>query len=290
MLSSYLMTIALTNSQTHLRKNYEEAGGIAEEVLYNIKTVASFSNFEHEKKRFNNKLEESFEKGKKGAIMSSFGRAFVFLFTFASYAFAVGIAGKIISEQDSGDEDALKSGNVMTVILTIVFGSYSIGQVLPNYKAIVAACEASREYFYIKERTPEIDTKRSIEKPDIDSIKGKIDFENVSFSYPSNTKRKILKNLNIKIESGKKIAIVGQTGSGKSTIVNLLERLYDPQSGTIRLDGKDIKEIDLAYLRSMIGYVPQELFCLITQLKKTLYMEEKMLLMRRSKLLAKKLI
>lgn len=257
-ISTYWMTAALTNSQIHLRKNFEEAGGIAEEVLYNIKTVASFSNYEYEKSRFNSKLKNSFEVGRKGAMFSSFGRALVFFFIFVSYAIAVAVAGKMISDADPNDEDAIKSGDIMTVIFTIVFGAYSIGEALPNYKAINAACEASREYFYIKERIPEIDIAKSIDKPNKNTIEGKIQFKDISFAYPCNLERKILKNLNFEFEKGKKIAIVGQTGSGKSTIVNLLERLYDPQSGTILLDGKDIKEIDLTYFRSMIGYVPQE--------------------------------
>ena len=84
-------------------------------------------------------------------------------------------------------------------------------------------------------------------------------FKDVVFRYPSDeNKRNILNRLNIKFESGRKIALVGESGCGKSTIVNLVERLYEPNSGKILIDDKDIKQYDIEYLRSLIGYVQQE--------------------------------
>ena len=104
-----------------------------------------------------------------------------------------------------------------------------------------------------------MDFSQSIEKPPRDQVKGKIEFKNVCFYYPSDpTKRMILNNLNIIIEPGKKVALVGESGCGKSTTVNLLERLYETVSGEVLIDGIDIKKYDLPYLRSLIGYVQQE--------------------------------
>ncbi len=93
----------------------------------------------------------------------------------------------------------------------------------------------------------------------IKEIKGNIEFRNVTFVH-KNSKQPAFQNINLKIESGKTVAIVGHTGSGKSTIVNLIPRLYDISEGALLIDGIDIKKIPLEVLRSSIGYVPQETF------------------------------
>jgi ATP-binding cassette, subfamily B (MDR/TAP), member 1 len=80
-------------------------------------------------------------------------------------------------------------------------------------------------------------------------VKGKIEFENVCFNYPSNPDLKVLKNLNITFEAGSTIGLIGPSGSGKSTIIQLLERYYDPVSGIVKLDGIDLKTINLTSYR-----------------------------------------
>lgn len=106
-----------------------------------------------------------------------------------------------------------------------------------------------------------LDTKTDIISGDDDSMKieGDIEFEDVSFTYPDSG-IKALKNISFKAESGSTIAIVGHTGSGKSTIANLLTRMYDPISGKVKVDGTDIKKLDITHLRNHMGYVPQDVF------------------------------
>lgn len=104
---------------------------------------------------------------------------------------------------------------------------------------------------------PEIEDGKETDHS-IHEIKGKIEFENISFSY--NSDRITLKDLTFSVEPGKVLAITGQTGSGKSTLVNLIGRLYEADSGQIKIDGKPIKNIPLKILRNSIGYVPQETF------------------------------
>ncbi len=91
------------------------------------------------------------------------------------------------------------------------------------------------------------------------NLKGQIEFENVSFDYPD-TGIRALKNVSFKLEAGKSLAIIGKTGSGKSTIATLVGRLYEASEGEIRIDGKPIREVNLYELRRSIGYVPQEAF------------------------------
>ena len=93
-----------------------------------------------------------------------------------------------------------------------------------------------------------------------EDFRGEIEFRNVSFHYPGNEKQEVLSNISFTIEPGSKVAIVGATGSGKTSLVNLIPRLYDPQKGCVLLDGRDVRTIPLANLRQHVGFVPQTNF------------------------------
>ena len=162
-------------------------------------------------------------------------------------------------EYEDIEEQHISIGEIQKVLFSIVASIIAIGQLAPNVQTIKASCSASSDYFTLYERTQKIYISEKNLKPDRDSIKGNIEFKNIKFIYPSDkTQRPILNNLNLQIEAGKKVAFVGESGSGKSTTVNLLERLYDPVEGQILIDGIDIKEFNIEYLRNLIGYVQQE--------------------------------
>lgn len=90
-----------------------------------------------------------------------------------------------------------------------------------------------------------------------ESVAGTITFRNVSFSYPARPTTRVLEDLNLDFEAHRVTALVGASGSGKSTIVSLVERWYDPIDGEVSLDGNDIKELNVRWLRSQIGLVQQ---------------------------------
>ncbi len=243
------------------RKTFEKAGGIAEEMLYNIKTVTSFANFDYEMKRFNKKIETCFILD-KGTVLRMAGSICCLIFLMNStfvVAFLYGRHLVLHHEKNPNTGKPFTGGNVMTVIFSTVMAIMSIGLIAPNLKILQEACIASSDYFTLYERKPELDLSTSFEKPPKEEIKGKIEFKDVVFSYPSDvTHRKILKGINLLFEPGKKIALVGESGCGKSTTVNLIERLYETESGTVLIDDKNIRDYDLFYLRSLIGYVQQE--------------------------------
>ena len=255
------LVVSLKKPMIGSRKSYEKAGGMAEEILYNIKTVASFSNFEFEINRFNKMIDlvHKFDEQKAFRLGLSLGGTlfFIFLTFFVASLYSRKLLGDDVWNDNAGRIFTL--GDIVTVVFSTLVAILSIGVTAPNLKIIQESAIASSDYFTLYERKPQMDFSQSIEKPPRDQVKGKIEFKNVCFYYPSDpTKRMILNNLNIIIEPGKKVALVGESGCGKSTTVNLLERLYETVSGEVLIDDRDIKKYDLPYLRSLIGYVQQE--------------------------------
>ena len=242
------------------RKTYEKGGGIAEEMLYNIKTVASFSNFEFEQKRFNEKIEVCYQLDL--ATVFKLGLSMGLLIFFLNSTMSISMAyGRTLIKKDFNNNKGrdFTGGDVMTVTFCTLMAIMGFGLIAPNIKIIQESCTASSDYFTLHEREPAMDFSQSIEKPPRDNIKGRIEFKNVVFKYPSDpNERIILKGINLVFEPGKKVALVGESGCGKSTTVNLIERLYETTSGEVLIDGMDIKRFDIKYLRSLIGYVQQE--------------------------------
>ena len=123
-------------------------------------------------------------------------------------------------------------------------------------KAIAAARAAATEIKQTVDRIPQIDIQKKGHEPL--HCAGQIVFENVRFAYPSRLETPIYKKFNLTVESGTTVALVGSSGSGKSTAVQLIERFYDPDGGRMLLDGKDVKDLSLSWLRQKVGLVSQE--------------------------------
>ena len=249
----------ITSSRKSLslsRKAYETAGGIAEEVLYNIKTVVSFGHFDFEKQRFGYYADLVRQFDAKAGFKYAIATAGVNFFSFLSYFVCILYARSLLSKENNNN---IKPGDIMTVCLSTIMAISSFGMMAPNISIIQEACIASSDYFTLVDRKIHIIESESNYMPSRDTIKGRIEFKNIDFIYPSDeNRRKILDGLNLVFEPGQKIALVGESGCGKSTTVNLIERLYEPTEGEVLLDGVNIKKYDLNYLRSLIGYVQQE--------------------------------
>ncbi|XP_033614571.1 ATP-dependent translocase ABCB1 isoform X5 [Fukomys damarensis] len=230
---------------------YAKAGAVAEEVLAAIRTVIAFGGQKKELERYNKNLEEAKRIGIKKAVTANVSVGANFLLTYASYALAFWYGTILVL---SGEYSI---GQVFTVFFSVLMGTLSIGQASPNIEAFANARGAAYEIFKIIDNEPCIDSfSTSGHKPD--NIKGNVEFSNIHFSYPSRKEVKILKGLSLKVQSGQRVALVGNSGCGKSTTVQLLQRLYDPSEGTVTIDGQDIRTINVRYLREMIGVVSQE--------------------------------
>ncbi|XP_010631197.1 ATP-dependent translocase ABCB1-like isoform X2 [Fukomys damarensis] len=230
---------------------YAKAGSVAEEVLAAIRTVIAFGGQNKELERYNNNLEDAKRVGIKKAITANISIGATFLLIYASYALAFWYGTTLVLSNE------YSIGQVLTVFFSVLIGAFSIGQASPNIQAFANARGAAFEIFRIIDNEPCIDSF-SLDGHKPDNIKGNLEFGNVHFSYPSRKEIKILKGLSLKVQSGQTVALVGNSGCGKSTTVQLLQRLYDPSEGTVTIDGQDIRTINVRYLREMIGVVSQE--------------------------------
>ncbi|XP_074122734.1 ATP-dependent translocase ABCB1 isoform X4 [Sminthopsis crassicaudata] len=230
---------------------YAKAGAVAEEVLAAIRTVIAFGGQKKELERYNKNLEEAKNLGIKKAITANISIGIAFLLIYASYALAFWYGTSLIISQE------YTIGQVLTVFFAVLIGAFSIGQASPSIEAFANARGAAYEIFRIIDNNPTIDSY-SINGHKPDNIKGNLEFKNVHFTYPSRKEVKILKGLNLKVYSGQTVALVGNSGCGKSTTVQLIQRLYDPTEGMVTIDGQDIRTLNVRYLREITGVVSQE--------------------------------
>ncbi|XP_035109821.3 phosphatidylcholine translocator ABCB4 isoform X6 [Callithrix jacchus] len=230
---------------------YAKAGAVAEEALGAIRTVIAFGGQNKELERYQKHLENAKNIGIKKAISANISMGIAFLLIYASYALAFWYGSTLVISKE------YTIGNAMTVFFSILIGAFSVGQAAPCIDAFANARGAAYVIFDIIDNNPKIDSfSERGHKPD--SITGNLEFNDVHFSYPSRANIKILKGLNLKVQSGQTVALVGSSGCGKSTMVQLIQRLYDPDEGTINIDGQDIRNFNVSYLREIIGVVSQE--------------------------------
>lgn len=136
------------------------------------------------------------------------------------------------------------------------------------YNTLITNLSAADRIFEILDIEPFI--KDDLDKEDIGAIKGEVEFKNVSFSYSEEEKDLVLKGVSFKIEKGEKIALVGETGAGKTTIVSLISRFYNPTSGEILIDNKNVLDYNLESIRSQMGIMLQDTFLFSTSIKENI--------------------
>lgn len=151
----------------------------------------------------------------------------------------------------------LDRSNSSSVLFSVVIATTSLTQISPYFQNFASACSAASELFKI------IDRRSSIDPFDesglrLEKINGELEFKNVDFSYPTRPNVPVLQSFSLVFPARKTTAIVGASGSGKSTIVGLLERWYDINSGTVLIDGQKIEDINISWLRTRIRLVQQE--------------------------------
>ncbi|KAL3656248.1 hypothetical protein V7S43_018929 [Phytophthora oleae] len=234
------------------QKMYAEAGAVAEETLGSIRTVASLNG----EKRAIDKYNERAILVETGNIAISKRSACVFGCMMGSiwlmYAAGLWYGGSKVARAEASP------GTVFQAFFGVLMGTISLSQISPNVTAVAEAKGAAAAIYKILDTISSIDASKDDIGVKPDACVGRIQALSVNFTYPSRPDVQILNDYNVTIEPGQTVAFVGASGGGKSTLIALLERFYDPQEGTILLDGCDIKTLNVKWLRSQIGLVSQE--------------------------------
>lgn len=189
------------------------------------------------------------------------GNGALFCACFFTYALGFWYGGKLVADSKehgcSGD-GCVSGGTILSVFFCTIMGSMALGQLAPPMTAFTTAKAAVRSLLDVVNRKPLIDGLSPDGLQPEEKSKGAIEIKNINFAYPSRPNITVCKNYNLSIAAGESVALVGVSGCGKSTIINLLLRFYDPQSGEVSLDGNNIKDLNIRWLRHQIGYVGQE--------------------------------
>ncbi|XVF16506.1 hypothetical protein REPUB_Repub10bG0036900 [Reevesia pubescens] len=245
-----------------IREEYNKAGTIAEQAISSIRTVYSFVGESKTIAEFSASLQGSVKLGlrqglTKGLAIGSNG------LVFATWSFMSYYGSRMVMYHGA------KGGNVFIVGAAIAMGGLSLGASLSNLKYFSEACSAGERIMEVLRRVPKIDSD-NLEGEILEKVSGAVKFRHVEFAYPSRPDSMIFKDFCLNIPAGKTVALVGGSGSGKSTVIALLQRFYDPLEGEILLDGIATDKLQLKWLRSQMGLVSQEPALFATTIKENI--------------------
>ncbi|RRT84356.1 hypothetical protein B296_00011463 [Ensete ventricosum] len=235
-----------------IAEEYNKAGTVVEQSVSSIRTVYSFTAEATTMAKFSAALEHSVKLGlkqglAKGLAVGSNG------ITFAIWSFMAWYGSRlVINHGAKGD-----------------CRNRALGSGLSNVKYFTEASSAGERIMKVIRRVPKIDTESS-DGQVLAGVSGSVQFKGVQFAYPSRPATFIFRDFNLKVPAGMTVALVGSSGSGKSTVIALLERFYDPLAGEILLDGVDIRRLKLKWLRSQMGLVSQEPALFATSIKENI--------------------
>ncbi|AAM72728.1 MAG TPA: ABC transporter ATP-binding protein [Chlorobaculum sp.] len=253
--SVYKRGVSLRFQSKKIQENYASITNLVQENISGIRVVRNYNREEWETSRFEALNQDYYDKNLRlGRIQAGF-MAVLTALTALSLIPVIWAGGLGVMN------GTMTIGDIAQFVVYVTMLSWpiiSIGWVTNIIQKAAAAQGRLDEIFNTKPDIVEPASRQTSEtkKP----LKGELAFEHVSFAYPSQPEREVLRDISFTVEPGTKVAIVGATGSGKSTLVNLIPRLYDPTSGRITIAGQDIKSLSLGVIRRTIGFVPQSNF------------------------------
>ncbi|KAI0603161.1 multidrug resistance protein [Biscogniauxia sp. FL1348] len=230
---------------------YATGGSVAEEVISSIRNAVAFGTEERLAKQYDSHLIRAeyygFRKAAAVAVMISGMMWIVYL----NYGLSFWMGSQYLVD------GIIPLSSVLIIMMSIIIGAFNLGNVAPNLQAFGTGVAAAAKIFNTIDRVspldPTIDDGEKLEK-----VQGAIRLENVKHIYPSRPEVVVMNGVTLEIPAGKTTALVGASGSGKSTIVGLVERFYDPVAGNVYLDGHDVSKLNLRWLRQQMSLVSQE--------------------------------
>lgn len=264
------MKTMMQRSGAIAQQAYTDAGSAALEAIASIRTVMAFGGEHIEFKKYSKHLGTAEKAGIKGGLIMGSSAGFMLFSMYSSYAIGLWYGSTLIvddrkqnsvCEQDITADECFTGGDVISVFFGILIGSMMLGNAIPNFASFSRAQTAAFHIYSVIDNPPTIlssERENVASKPAPEIKHGEVIFRDVDFEYPSRPGEKVLKKINMHFEAGKSYALVGSSGCGKSSCVQLLQRLYDVCGGEIFVDGVNLLEYDPQLLRKQIGVVSQE--------------------------------
>ncbi|XP_046573597.1 ATP-dependent translocase ABCB1-like [Haliotis rubra] len=230
---------------------YAKAGAVAQEVFSSIRTVHAFQGQEKACSRYDVNLAEAKSMAAKKGLAVGLTASGFWIIVFLDFAISFWYGVYLLQNE------ALDPGVILPILINVMIGSTSLGMAFPYLENLSTSFGAAGKIFTIIDHVPTIDSS-SDEGLQPQEVLGDIEFRDVGFTYPMRPDTQILNGFNLKVPKGKVVALVGPSGCGKSTTIQLLQRFYDPKDGQILLDGVDVRNLNIGWLRQHIGIVSQE--------------------------------
>ncbi|CAH2042661.1 unnamed protein product, partial [Iphiclides podalirius] len=242
----------------------EKATLVAEEAISNMRTVRSFAGEENEARMFAKECDTAAQLSMELGLGVGLFQAGTNLFLNGMVLATMFLGGHLMS----GGQ--LSPGDVMAFLVNAQTVQRSVAQLSLLFGAVVKGLSAGGRVFEYINMQPQMDTSGS-KVIKYHEFHGDIEFKDVAFAYPTRPEAIVLKNFNLKIPAGKTVAIVGTSGNGKSTIAALLERFYDVNEGVVTIDGIDVRDLDVKWLRGRaLGLIGQEPVLFATTVKENI--------------------
>jgi ATP-binding cassette subfamily B (MDR/TAP) protein 1 len=232
-------------------ESYALGGTIAEEVISSIRNATAFGTQDKLAKQYDKHLIEAEYWGARVKTTMACMLGGMFLIIYLNYGLAFWQGGHFLVDGD------MSLSSVLTILLAVMIGAFSLGNVSPNMQAFTTAISASAKIYNTIDRVSPIDPTNDVGEK-LSHVEGTVELRHIKHIYPSRPEVVVMQDVSLLIPAGKKTALVGASGSGKSTIVGLVERFYDPVQGQVFLDGHDISTLNLRWLRQHISLVSQE--------------------------------
>ncbi|KAI6283355.1 GTPase-activating protein [Pyricularia oryzae] len=231
--------------------SYAEGGSVAEEVISSVRNAVAFGTQDRLARQYDSHLVKAEGTGFKVKASIGIMVAGMMSVLYLNYGLAFWMGSRYLVD------GVIPLSKVLTVMMSVMIGAFNIGNVAPNVQAFTTALGAAAKIYTTIDRQSVLDPT-SDEGEKIENLKGTIFLENVKHIYPSRPEVVVMEDVTLEIPAGKTTALVGASGSGKSTIIGLVERFYQPVGGKVYLDGKDISTLNLRWLRQNISLVSQE--------------------------------
>ena len=233
---------------------------VAEETIGGIRTVRAFAREGAEQARYGAAVDRSFELARERARYASVFSGTASFGAYAAIAVVLWYGGLLLADGE------LSMGSLTSFLLYTFTLAMSIAALAGLWQDFMKALGASERVFELVDRVPDVDSGELVPA----RLEGAVSFQDVHFAYPTRLDSPVLKGLNLDLDPGGVVALVGPSGGGKSTVAALLSRFYDPGEGRILLDGVDFRELDPTWLRTQVGVVSQEPILFATTIRENI--------------------